>query len=81
MQDELRDLEKQLKNMDAIHSSDPDEDISDRVRSRRSDLRQGKREGEKDGSKRASLLKTIRDKLLNYGKLWLLLRQPFVVLT
>lgn len=69
MQDELRDLEKQLKDMDAIHSSDPDEDISDRVRSRRSDLRQGKREGETDGSKRSSLLKTIRDKLLNYGKL------------
>ena len=66
MQDELRDLEKQLKKMDDIDSSDPDEDIADRVRSRKSDFAQGEIEGEKDGSKRHTLLNTIRNKLVTY---------------
>ncbi|KAH6612117.1 hypothetical protein C7974DRAFT_419015 [Boeremia exigua] len=68
LQDELRELEKRLKDLDTIHSSDPDEDISDRVRSRRSDLKQGRREGEKGGSRRASLVGMIRDKLLIYDE-------------
>lgn len=65
LQEEIRDLEKQLEVLDLCDSSDSDTEL--RVRSRRDDLLEG-REDDVGVSKRATLLEEIRGKLLNYGK-------------
>ncbi|KAJ4986800.1 hypothetical protein SVAN01_07727 [Stagonosporopsis vannaccii] len=65
LQEEIRDLEKQLEILDLCDSSDSDTEL--RVRSRRDDLREG-RDDDGGVSKRATLLEKIRGKLLDYGQ-------------
>ncbi|KAF2035249.1 hypothetical protein EK21DRAFT_55133 [Setomelanomma holmii] len=64
LQDEIRELEMQLKNMDEIDLENGD---GNRLMSRKGDLKQAKRE--KIDSKRVGLLEAIRSKLVHYDEI------------
>ncbi|KAF2847097.1 hypothetical protein T440DRAFT_540300 [Plenodomus tracheiphilus IPT5] len=71
MQDELRCLEENLQELD---ESDNNPERSRCLSSRAFDLKQSKRDG-KHCSERATLLSTIRDKLVNYDEVLMKARE------